>query len=66
MKRHGKQLSVPTPVRHTPEEFVRRYEALCKETGFQIAFDPRWAMSKDTGDYRLVIVTSVQPIAKEA
>lgn len=47
------------------EEFVKRYEALCKEMGLQIVFQPQWAQSKDTGDYRLVILTSVQPIPKQ-
>ena len=54
------------PVKHTAEEFRRRYEELCKEMGFAIVFAPQWAQSKDTGDYRLVILSSVQPIAQDA
>ena len=54
-----------TPHKHTPDEFIKRYQDLCKETGFQIAFEPRWAQSKDTGDYRLVIVSSVSPMPVE-
>ena len=50
---------------HTPEEFAQRYQALCKETGFQIVFEPRWVQSKDQGDYRLVIATGVQPLPRE-
>ena len=49
----------------TPQEFADRYQELCKETGFQIVFAPQWAQSKDTGDYRLVIVSSVAPLPKE-
>jgi hypothetical protein len=51
-----------TPHRHTAEEFAKMYRALCKETGFQIAFYPQWRQSQDTGDYRLVIVSQVVPV----
>jgi hypothetical protein len=50
---------------HTPESFAERYQALCKETGYQIVFEPRWVQSKDQGDYRLVIVASIAPMPKE-
>jgi len=50
---------------HFPESFAERYQALCKETGFQIVFEPRWAQSKDQGDYRLVIVASIALMPKE-
>ncbi len=49
---------------HTAEEFKQLYQKLCQDTGFQIAFEPRWAQSRDQGDYRLVIVTSVIPLPK--
>jgi len=55
-----------TPHKHTAEEFVKRYQDLCKETGFQIVFAPQWRQSQDTGDYRLVIVSSVAAVPKEA
>jgi hypothetical protein len=48
----------------TVEEFMELYRKLCQDTGFQIAFEPRWAQSKDTGDYRLVIISSVVPLPK--
>lgn len=55
--------------RITPEKsaeiFAQKYAELCKEQGFQIAFEPRWAQSKDTGDYRLVIIASVIPFKEE-
>lgn len=54
-----------TPHKWTAEEFVKEYQELIQKTGFQIAYEPRWAQSKDTGDYRLVIVTSVVPVSKE-
>lgn len=53
------------PRKCTAEEFARRYQELCKETGFQIVYTPQWAQSKDTGDYRLVILSSVVPVSKE-
>ena len=53
-----------TPAK-SAEIFAERYQALCKKQGFQIVFEPRWAQSKDTGDYRLVIVASVQPYKEE-
>lgn len=64
MSRHyGARLaSTVIPVKHTPEEFAKRYEALCKELGFQIAYEPRWGKSQDTGDFRLVIVTQIVPL----
>lgn len=53
------------PMKHTAEEFAKRYQELCKECGFQIVFAPQWVQSKDTGDYRLVIATGVEPMPKE-
>jgi len=47
------------PVEHTAEEFVKKYEKLCKETGFQLVAQPQWVQSKDQGDYRLTIIISV-------
>lgn len=63
----GKTQPAPavTPHKYTADEFVKEYQELVKKTGFQIAYEPRWAQSKDTGDYRLVIVTSVIPMPKE-
>ena len=49
---------------HTVEEFTKRYQDLCQEFNMQIVFEPRWAQSKDTGDYRLVIISSVVPLPK--
>lgn len=66
MRTPRKMVPAVTPVRHTAEEFSKRYEALCKETGFQIAFEPRWAKSQDTGDYRLVIIATIVPMVQNA
>lgn len=52
-----------TPKTITPQDFIEKYNSLCKETGFQIVYEPRWAQSKDTGDYRLVIIKSVAPLS---
>ena len=65
MKGQTKPAPQVTAHKYTEKEFVERYQALCKETGFQIVFAPQWAQSKDTGDYRLVIVSSVAPMPKE-
>lgn len=65
MKNKTKVAPTVTPHKATAEEFVKRYQELCEETGFQIAFAPQWAQSKDTGDYRLVITSSVVPLPKE-
>lgn len=46
------------------EEFIKRYQELCKETGLQIVFSPQWVQSKDTGDFRLMIISSVEPLPK--
>lgn len=55
-----------TPRKYTAAEFAQRYQELCQETGFQIVFTPQWAQSKDTGDYRLVIMSSVVEVPKGA
>ena len=65
MKDKTKPAPAVTPHKWTAEEFAQRYQELCKETGFQIVYEPRWTQSKDTGDYRLVIVSGVLPLPKE-
>jgi len=53
------------PHKYTEKEFVERYQALCKETGFQIIFEPRWRQSQEPpNDYRLIIATGVAPLPK--
>lgn len=59
MKDKTKTAPVVSPMKYTAQQFVEKYNDLCKETGFQIAAEPRWIQSKDAGDYRLVIVHSV-------
>lgn len=49
---------------YTAEKFVEAYSNLVKQYGFQIAYEPKWAQSKDTGDYRLIISTLVIPVPK--
>jgi hypothetical protein len=53
------------PHQWTAEDFVKDYNELCERSGFQIVFEPRWAQSKDNGDYRLVIVSSVVSLSKD-
>ena len=61
MKNRTKPAPAVTPHQYTAEEFIKRYQDLCKETGLQIVFEPRWVLSKDNGDYRLVILSQVAP-----
>lgn len=62
-KNQTKQVPLVTPHRYTPEEFLKEYQELCKKTGLQIGFEPRWVRSQDQGDYRLAIQLSVVPIS---
>jgi hypothetical protein len=65
MKNKTKLVSAVIPHKFTAEEFVKRYNDLCKETGFQIGYEPKWVQSKDTGDYRLIIASGVVLIPVE-
>jgi len=60
----GKTTPAPavTPRKYTAEEFVERYQTLCKEMGFQIVFEPRFVQSKDTGMYSVGIASGVAPM----
>lgn len=65
MKDKTKLASAVTPHKYTVEEFTKKYNDLCKETGFQIAFEPRWRQSQEPPyDYRLVIVSGVVPFVE--
>ncbi len=46
------------------DEFVEAYKKLCEEHGFTINVTPTWKQSMDTGDFRLVLQTSVQKLSK--
>jgi hypothetical protein len=65
MKDKTKPAPAVTSHQWTAEEFVKEYNELCERSGFQIVFEPRWAQSKDNGDYRLVIVSSVVSLPKD-
>ena len=57
-----KQISEQTEVIQKPltkEDFAKAYEKLVKEYGFQIAFQPVWKQSFDTGTFSLVIQSIV-------
>lgn len=48
------------------QEFVKRYEQLCDEFGFQIVVTPAWKISQDTGTWSTILQTSIGKIsAKE-
>jgi hypothetical protein len=42
------------------DEFIIAYKKLCDEHGFTINVMPTWKQSLDTGDWRLVLQTSLQ------
>jgi hypothetical protein len=66
MKHENETVMAPRVIPAKSKEiFAEKYAELCKEQGFQIAFEPRWAQSKDTGDYRLIILASVIPYKEE-
>jgi hypothetical protein len=44
------------------EEFIAEYKALCEKHGLTINVTPIWKQSLDTGDWRLVLQTSVQKL----
>ena len=43
----------------TAQGFAERYQELCKEFGYQIAFAPQWKQSLDTGTFSLVIQPTI-------
>lgn len=45
-------------IKHTPQEFKERYEALCQETGYQVVVSPVY-LKRDDGTYSTQIQTSV-------
>lgn len=48
------------------QDFVKKYQALCQESGFQIIVTPAWKVSQDTGTWSMVLQTSVgeMPVEK--
>lgn len=47
------------------QEFIKKYEALCEETGFQIIVTPAWKISQDTGTWSTVLQSSIGEIPKK-
>jgi len=41
------------------KDFVKGYEALCEKYSLRIVTTPVWKVSQDTGDWRLVLQTSI-------
>jgi flagellar capping protein FliD len=46
------------------QDFVTAYNQLCKKHNLQIVTTPAWRISQDTGDWRLVIQSSVGKLPK--
>lgn len=51
-------LPVQQPVKTPQQKFMDEYLVLCSKHGLQIAFQPQWKQSADTGTFSLTI----QPI----
>lgn len=63
-----KNTSLNEPVtskQEAAQEFIKRYEALCEETGFQIIVVPAWKISQDTGTWSTVLQSSVGLMPKK-
>jgi len=45
--------------------FVKDYEAICEKHKLRIVTTPAWRVSADTGDWRLVLQTSVGKLPNE-
>jgi len=41
------------------DKFIKAYEDLCKEHGFQLVPLPQWKQSMDTGTWSLVTMLSI-------
>ena len=48
-----------------PEDFVKKYTKLCEEYGYQIVVTPTFRVSQDTGDWRIVLQSSVGKLPKQ-
>lgn len=48
----------------TPEQFVKAYEALCREYGYRINVNPAF-ISRDDGSWSVVLQTSVGSVSKQ-
>ena len=48
-------------MKYTPKEFMDAYLKMCTHFGLQLAFNPQWKQSMDTGTYSMVI----QPVVIE-
>lgn len=44
------------------QEFIKEYTKLCEKYKKRIVVVPRWRVSQDTGDWRLVLESSVQDL----
>ena len=62
MSKKIEEQSTKEGIQEKAQEFASKYNELCKEFGLQIVFEPRWVQSKDTGDYRLQIVSAIAQI----
>lgn len=53
-------------IKFSPQDFAELYQVLSGGAKYQIVYFPQWAQSKDTGDYRLVIVSQVAELPENA
>jgi thiamine monophosphate synthase len=55
----------PKTEQELAQAFVKEYEELCQKHQFQIIVTPAWRISQDTGDWRLVLQSSVGRLPKQ-
>ena len=48
---------------HTAEDFVRKYEELCKELGFRVVVSPSW-VARDDGTFSMQLQYTVGALPK--
>ena len=48
----------------TAEKFIEAYKKLCDEHGFMINATPIFKQSLDTGEWKIIIQTTIQKVEK--
>jgi hypothetical protein len=51
--------------RELMQEFIKKYQLLCKEYGLQIVVTPAFKAMKDTGTFNVVLQTSIGKISNK-
>lgn len=51
-------------IKPTAQNFIEKYQALCKETGFQIVTSPVWKL-RDDGSYSMILSHTVEEMPSD-